>query len=440
MRKAYTICALIALTLAATPAFADTIYLPFVVGGSEGANRIMTKVWVSNPSDDVRRFSTYFIPSGEAAADPREDRPQITVPAGALRVVEVTQSASGVLELTGAPQLRYSARLEVRTPGGQLLSSTRVPLVGSENMIFGGDPIQLQPLERRLTGSETDLGILNLSPEVNRCQITYYRASGAPVAPGVTITVPALGLRFFDEIFGEQYLDQEAIADARLQVVCDAEFYAYSTITDRGNGEVLFVTPADPGNSELVAPGDEPPVPNGTVFFERSGTFLNSTTSAARAAFDIPAEANRFYQRAVIDFDFRFARYTNPLFHTLSSMRGGGIWYVVTLRADRNRTILETSANGSAGEGGPWTRGQTYHVKMILDVGTRTTTMRVTQGNQLVQELSHPLGRNSLAVFSGNKLVLDFSQDKVYDDAFFPLWGSQFSNLRVTMEPVSDGN
>lgn len=440
MRKAYTICALLALALAATPVFADTIYLPFVVGGSEGANQITTKVWVSNPSDDVRRFSTYFIRAGEAAVEPREDRPLTTVPAGALRVVEMSQSASGVLELTGAPQLRYSARLEVRTPGGQLLSSTRVPMVGSDNLVEGGEAVQLQPLERRTTGSVTNLGILNLSPEVNRCQISYFRASGAPVAPAVTITVPALGLRYFEEIFGPQYLAQDPIADARLQVVCDAEHYAYSVVVDRGNGEVLFVDPADAGNSALVAPGDEPPVPEGTVSFQRAGTFLNSTTSNARATFDIPAEANRFYQRAVIDFDFRFARYTNPLFHTLSSMRGGGIWYVITLRGDRNKTILETAANGSAGEGGPWSPGQTYHVKVIMDLGTRLATMRVSQGNQIIQELSHPLGRNSIAVFGGDKLVLDFSQDKVYDDAFFPLWGSRFSNLRVQMDPVIEGN
>ena len=436
MRKAYTICSLLLMVAATAPALADTIYLPFVDSGVEGANRVTTKIWVSNPSGANRRFSTYFIPTGSDADEPRQNRPQTGVAPGALKVVDPGVPRTGVLEISGAPQLRYTARLEVRTPGGQLLSTTRLPFLGSDNMIEAGESVQVQGLERRPNGATTDFGVLSLSQEESQCTISFFRSNGTKIAPTVTIAQPALGLRYFEEVFGPRYLNQTSIADARFEVSCDAPFYAYALISNRSNGEVLFVNPATPGNSELFAPGDEPPVPAGTVVFERAGQFLNSTTSAARTAYNLPAVPGKAYSRMTIDFDFRFDRYHTPLFHTLTSLRGNGIYYVVTLRGDRNKTILETDAGGSAGEGGPWERGRTYHIRIILDANTRVGTLQVFQGNQLLQELSHPMVRRTLGRFGNQPLAIDFSQDKVYDNAFFPLWGSRFSNLKVVMEPA----
>lgn len=424
---------------AALPAAAQTVYLPYVQNETFGANQVRTRVWVSNASDADRRFSAFFLSAGVDGTAARPELAKITVaPQGTTIAATVGNPGIGMVEITGAPQIRYTGVLETIDSQGNLLGSSPIPLIGSENLLAKDTAVFIQGLLKSSTRSSS-LGILNLAQVASQCSLTFRQADGTQIGSTALITVAPLSLRFFQDALG--VLSLTSIADARVQISCDNTYYAYAVTLGIDGTNPLFVGPSSTGSSKLSPPGvtpPPPPPPAGSVTFRQDGDFLIARNGDSRAEFAIPVTAGVEYEVVEAEFDFYLDRFLNPLFHTVASLRMDGLIWAITLRADRLKTIVDTNAD-SVNESADWVTKRTYRIRVEADANANDLFVRIKRGSEVIQDISMPLGRRRFGTFSANRpLRIDFSQAGVADEgAYWPLIGSRFSNLLVT---VTDTN
>lgn len=419
---------------AALPAAAQTVYLPYVQNETLGANQVRTRIWVSNSSDADRRFSTFFLTAGIDGTAVRAELPKVTVAPQGTTIAAITGNL-GMLEVTGAPQIRYTGVLETVNGQGQLLGSTTMPLIGSENVLAKGTTVFIQGLTKSASRASS-LGILNVAQVASQCSLTFRRADGTAIGATALVTVAPLSLRFFADALG--VLGQTAIADVRVQLSCDSTYYAYAVTLGSDGSNPLFVGPSSTGASKLSPPGVTPPPPDGSITFRKDGEFLVARNGDSRVEFQIPVTAGVEYEKADATFDFFLDRFLNPLFHTVASMRMDGVVWAITLRADRLKTIVDTNSS-SINEGADWITKRTYTIRVEADTAANEVFVRVKRGSEVIQDITLPLGRRRLGTFTANRaLRIDFSQAGVADEgAYWPLIGSRFSNLVVN---VTDTN
>lgn len=171
------------------------------------------------------------------------------------------------------------------------------------------------------------------------------------------------------------------------------------------------------------------------VVYRQPGTFHVATRARPYRLIELPVPSGARYRRAHVEFDFYLARFHSRLFHTVTTLRGDGLFYSLALRGGNRKTIFELGGGGDARKAGPWREGGYYHLEIDYDVGAGTARLVVRQAGKVMQRLEAPVRRGALAGGRGKPLRLDFSQRRVNENAFFPLWGSRFSNLVVRLEP-----
>ncbi|HEX9668895.1 MAG TPA: hypothetical protein VGC93_05365, partial [Thermoanaerobaculia bacterium] len=128
--------ALLALLAIAPTLHAGTVYVPVTKDGIQD-KVYKTKVWVTNTSSVARRFTHVFIPAGTDGTV-RNAAPQtLTVPAGGTLLLSSLAPAGqiGVLEISGAPQLVVTARLDASGLATPTVASAHLPVVSSDNLI-----------------------------------------------------------------------------------------------------------------------------------------------------------------------------------------------------------------------------------------------------------------------------------------------------------------
>lgn len=195
-------------------------------------------------------------------------------------------------------------------------------------------------------------------------------------------------------------------------------------LPDLGDLEDIFRIPPVGGSGEPVV-------------FQRRGVFLDATRAHPYAAFELPVERGVSYRRIEVDFDLDLGPFHSNLFHGIHTLRGDRLYYSLLVRADNRRTIVDLGRDTrSIKRTGPWRPGGRYHLRVVFDVDRRRVEVEIRQGGSVLQRLSGEIRRLDLRA-RRKPLLLEFSQRKVQDNAFFPLWGSRFSNLRVVAEPVS---
>lgn len=411
----------------AGPVLAGAVYVPVASDEAVGGRIYTTRVWVSNPTADVLQFRTLFIASlADGTIDDRTVRPFQQVPPGATLLLEdvVPLDAAGMLEIDADTDLVFSSEL-VPKVGEVELPSARVPLVSADNLLPAGQVAQLQGLQRTTAGTVSNVGIVNLGTEATSCSARVYRPGGARVGGTAILTVPPVSHQQFDEALG--LLGLQDVHNIRIEISCDQSFYAYATVYGADPEQTLFIQPSVNASPDLRAPG----VPLPFTEFHQPGTFLAASVADPYRAFQLPIEPNQLLSRIEVEFDFFLGRFNTDLFHTVTSLRSDGLFFEVAIRGDNSRTFWDTPGQ-SAREGGPWRAGGSYHIKMSYDVLEDTAMLEVFERGQLVQTLEAQANRPLLGPLDGS-LRLDFSQRKVVDNAFFPLWGSRFSNLAVKM-------
>jgi len=409
----------------APPALAGTVYLPIAVDETVGDKSVHTELWISNPTDEVHEITTLFLPSRtDGTVEDRNLLIPIQIQPGTTIFVDnvVPSGASGMLEINADPELVFSSKLVMDNGDGHR-TGARVPLLSSENLIPAEGTAQLLALARTSAGTLSNVGLINLAEEPARCTARVFTGSGSPVGGTAELSLPPLSQVQFLEALA--LLGLEDVNNVRVELSCDQDFYAYAVVLGREPDETLFVQPSVSGDSELLAPGLLPPF----VELTAPGDFLRATRGNPYRLFQIPVERGVPYRSIEIDFDFFLGGFNTNLFHTVFSLRSGGLFCELALRGDNRRTFFDTP-DESARATGPWRPGSTYHIHVVYDVVEDHAVLEVSEFGQVVLTMEAGANRTVLGAVDGS-LRLDFSQQKVFDDAFFPLWGSTFSNLRV---------
>lgn len=421
----------------ATPALAGSVYLPIASNETLGDRQLHTELWISNPTGEVLQVTTLFIPSRTdgTGTDRNVLIPLEIAPGATLFISNTTPTgASGMLEINADPALVFSSELVAETvppaepdpeaeSGNVSAPGARLPLVSSENLIPAGGVAQLQALARTSSGTVSSVGLINLSQEAARCTARVFTAAGGQVGGTAVLPMPPLSHVQFNEALG--ILGLSDARNVRVELSCDQEFYAYGVVLGKEPEETLFIQPSVSGESSLLAPGLLPPF----VEFRAPGNFLVATRANSYEIFQLPVERGVAYGSIEIDFDFFLGAFNTHLFHTIFSLRSGGLYCELTIRGDNSRTFFDTP-DQSVRATGPWRPGRDFHIRVIYDVVDNSAVLEVSEFDQVVQRLEARANRSLLGAIDGS-LRLDFSQRKVFDDAFFPLWGSTFSNLQV---------
>ena len=421
----------------ATPSFAGSVYLPIASDETIGDRQLHTELWISNPTAEPLEVTTLFIPSrSDGTVVDRTLLTPIRIPPGSTFFINnaVPAGASGMLEINADPALVFSSELVAEalppaesdgTEEGEVVPApgARLPLVSSANLVPAGETAQLQALERTASGTISNVGLINLSQEAATCTARVFTASGGQVGGTAVLPLPPLAHTQFNEALA--LLGFNNASDVRIELSCDQDFYAYGLVLGKEPEETLFIQPSVSGDSSLLAPGLLPPF----VQFTAPGNFLVATRANSYELFQLPVEPGVAYGSIEIDFDFFLGAFNSNLFHTIFSLRSAGLYCELTLRGDNSRTFFDTP-DQSVRATGPWRPGHNYHIHVVYDVVENSAVLEISEFGEVVQRMEARANRSLLGAVDGS-LRIDFSQRKVFDDAFFPLWGSTFSNLQV---------
>lgn len=474
MRKP-VVLGLLGLFTSLVPAFAGTVYVPVAPPLKVGDVIYRTRIAVGNPGDTARQLTTSFIASGQDGAQAGTKPATATVPAhGTLVLTNLAPAGrEGMLEISGAPELAVSARLEAVSRAGRLLSGASLPVVGSDQLVPGGAVAQLQGIGRPAAGVRHRFGLIHLGLEEAACTAAAYRTTGAPVGKPVAFTVPALSHNQVAAPLAG--FGAARFTEARVEVSCESPFYVYAVqLSPEGAAtvagpsvtlesalvgvqELLDVTEEglryedfmgedqpsgeheDEGGSSNDAAGAVVASPDRLSF---RGVFLNARKGDSYRVFDLPLSQGVRYKRITVDFDLYLNKWVNPLFHGVMALRRTGdrneraLYEGLILRGDRAKTILDLGRDRLARDkkSGPWRPRSNYHLRITTDAAARLITLQVFQGGRLVHTLAGQMTTPDLVVTGGRKIRVDFGGTKVADGAYFPPYGWKYSNLVVQAE------
>lgn len=438
MRKS-ALFGLIGVLASLAPAFAGEVYVPYASNRNVNGTTYRTRVWVTNSGATGRQLSVAFLAQGTdgtLAGNPST----LNVPAGGTIVLTNVAPAgqSGILEISGAPQLVVNARLEAVSANGAVLANAHVPVVSVDNVIAPNHTAHIQGLERSPNGVLTDFGILNLNRTSAQCSLKAYRANGSQIAQTAIVTVLPLSLRYFDESLAT--LGEVSIADARLEVTCDKQFFPFASVYRIGGPELSFAVPSHSLEGDLVAGGGTPGGnPAGSVVFEVPGTFLAARNGDSFKQYDLPLVNGVQYKKATVEFDLYVNRFPNGIFAGVTALRRNDrtLFFGMMVRGGRQKTILDMGVDDdvvTGNNGGPWRERTQYHVSFEYDTDTRRLTFKCFRNGALVETLTGDINHFDLSL-NGRIMRVDFGQTGIADGAYFPPIGWIYSNLRVVFEP-----
>lgn len=242
--RASTFLSMLLLTAAAAaPVRAGELLIPLSAGTAPDGTAYTTRVWVSNTGTVDRRLTYKLIAPGtdgsKAAA-----AGSVTIPAGdtVLATNLAPAGQSGMLLVSGAPQLLITPRLEGAAPNGSLRAAAAGPLVSGSDLIPARGTLHLHGLSQKQGGLSTDLSLINASRKAAQCTVDALRDNGSQIGNEIRLTLPPLSVRVFERAlaaFGASNIDE-----ARFAISCDQAFYGYARVYKPGGGELNVVTPA----------------------------------------------------------------------------------------------------------------------------------------------------------------------------------------------------
>lgn len=439
MRRSWMfgLCALLA---PLTPLAAGDVYVPLAANTTLGASTYRTLLIVTNTGEASADLQVTFLPSGTDGTSGQHHPSSLSLPAGAtLRLYNAVPAGSrGMFELSGAPEIVVSARVEALAPNGSVLASAQLPSISAANALGPGERARLLGLEHTGAGTTSDFGLINLSPRPAQCTLEAFRAKGERIGETVRLTLLPRSTRDFAGALA--VLGQTAIKDVRFDVSCDQTFSTFALVYRSGGPETVVLDPA------ASLEGDLAPVDDGGVTFSLPGQFANGNSFAG---YDLPLQDGVQYGHARIEFDLYIDRWRpvhplNPNFKNVASFRRSAksradrlLYYGLILKGTGDfRTILDMGQEQTIKSGkGPWNERSTYHLVINFDAESRRITFEVFQGGRLVQSLDGPVVFTDIFNLPDKKVRVDFSSEGVGDGAYFPTLGWKYSNLLVKLTP-----
>lgn len=434
-----------ALALLATlvPAFAGTVYIPVTSNRTVGTITYGTRLWLANPGTVTRRFSVLFLPAGSDGTVRTGLTPQsfTMAPGGTLLLTNLApDGASGLLEITGAPQVLATARLDAADPLRTVGSSASVPAISSKNLVARNGTADLLGVERGATGPVTNLALINLGQQPAQCTVRASRVNGDAIADAATVVVAPVSERRFEDALGT--LGVTAVSDARLSVSCNQDFWAFAEVLGTVVPGVVVVTPTVSLDSTLAPPGSA--TSTGTVVVERSGAFFVPVAGLSDLDVPVPVVPGTAYRKATIDFDMTIATFS-PVFDSILGLLRPGptreertLYFGFNIRGTRGRTfidlgvpVLEPAIKASY----RWQQHALYHIKIVYDAQARNMVLQALQNGQVVHSAAGGVYNFDLSD-QATGLVLKFGLPGIADEAYFPPLGWTFANLRAALEPL----
>jgi len=240
MKKLILSVLLSSLALSA-PLAAGELIIPLTAGVAADGTAYATRVWITNTGTVERRWTSAFVVAGSDGT--KAPGKSITVAPGATVLAGDLAPAgkSGLLFVTGAPQLLTTARQEAVRNGG-LRAASAAPLVSGHELAAARGSLHLHGLSNKQNGLITDLSLINASRQLTQCTVDAFRDNGSRIGTAIRISLPPLSARVFEKAltsFGATDIDE-----ARLAVTCDQPFYAYARVYKPGSGELNVVTPS----------------------------------------------------------------------------------------------------------------------------------------------------------------------------------------------------
>jgi len=176
--------------------------------------------------------------------------------------------------------------------------------------------------------------------------------------------------------------------------------------------------------------------------FTVAGEFLVPTREEPCRAFVVPLQVGVPYKAIRVEFDVFLDHWVSPIFNNVTSLRRTSpkrheriLYYAVILRGDRRRTILDLGAERQVKQDHPWQEETQYHMVMEANLPARKITMNVYQGEDWVFGTQGKMTAREIKSLGGERVVkVDFSLGGVAFNAYFPVYGWKFSNLKVTAE------
>lgn len=438
-RNAYVLAA--AALLWAGTAAAGTVYLPLAVNGALGGKTYKTYVWITNASGGPHEVEVRYIPRdtvGLPAAGGATVTSRLSVGPGQTFRLAVGEAGVGMVEIDGPDDAVYAARLESLTPGGLVRSQAHLPLIGAEDVFAPGDKAHVQGVERA-TGSASHFGIATFGAEDGECSLTTFRADGSRILSTATVWAPAVGQRFFQDVFN--MLQVPSVADARVEVSCDVPFYPFSAILASEPDSTQFVLPSTTGADDL---GPAAPGPRDGELVRMDGTFFRPVPGASIMDIELPIEAGVQYTQITWEFDvivpnIRITPGTNFLSTTLllRPVRGG-THFAHTIRVNgRNKSTIDLGDHQVVrGPDAAWAVNTLHHVRVDYDTAARRMVWELSRNGQMVEQLVGNIGTRDLT-HHGEGLHILFGLDKAYDHgAYLPPLDFAFSDLVVTGVPA----
>jgi hypothetical protein len=274
-------------TLCATGAAnAGTVYVPLPGLNQNGSYTYDAQIAVTNTAAQTNPVTQFLIANDtDGTVRPAAGDPLSVLP-GRTLLVNPGATVRGLLELSGTPNLRYTARLT--GPGPSVSLGVPLPVITSDNLVKAGKTATVQGLVLT-TSRSSNLTVVNLAQTPATCTINLRRADGTAIGSPATIMLKPLSQRYFANVLNGQV--DPGTADARADVSCAKDFYAYALLADSATGDLAMVPPAGSGESLLQVPGAAPVCPTGAVCFDTLGVVHTPTpaTPVARVTYFPPA-------------------------------------------------------------------------------------------------------------------------------------------------------
>ena len=438
------------LVLATAPAWGGTVYIPMEQRAGIDGQTFQTAIWISNSGAKARRFSTFEIGLEADGTDRPEDWLENLVYTGvgptSTRVLTIGDSQpNGLLEVSGAPQLVYKARITDADGAGGI--GAEVPVISSDNALAAGDTGSLQNWAKT-PARTTHFTVVNLGREQSECVVEVFNPQGGQIGATATVIMDPLSMRRFPDVLG--ILGEGDISEVYAKTTCDQRFYVFSLTFNSVNGEVISSFPSQGTDSNFQPPGVEPPpppCPAGGLCFVQDGLFHQPTAGNLVRRLEFPMTPGQVFSKISITLDVFHGGWFGPKqdgihnFFWLARNRYRSNTFGYFNARGPGRDIVSNLTNVDL-PAGVTSRpsvsvalipGTQYRVEYTYDTGTFQViaTLRDESGAIVAQVVDIPT-TNQIRT-EGEGFIMDFGLTNVENDS--PTIGWRYSNLNLQFIP-----
>ena len=435
---------LLAMLGAAGAAHAGTVYVPLPGKAVVGTSAYEVQVSIANTAGQGATVNQTLLASDtDGTQRTGVTATPLAVNGGQTSVVKPGAAFNGLLELSGAADFRYSAR--VVTAGGLGID---LPLISSSTVTKANGKLSLQGLVS--AGSRTaDLALVNLGKTAAQCTVSLARADGSALGANAAVSFSPLSHRYFANVLAG-LVDASGVADARALVSCNQDFYAYGVLANSATGEIALVQPAASGDSTLGtgSPGPQSGCGSpGVTCFDAQGIVHQPSPAnpVGRVTFAIPQGT---YSRFKMSMDIT----VGPWYSLDPQGKALIYWFVI----DKNFDMPGMLYFRGPGDGGgtalvrhgiglthpqklkivtPFlaTVGHTYHCENDYDMGGRVFSVTITDkaSGQVAAVLTDTPNAQAYTSKAGQRFIIDmgFKENNVPDEV--PSYNWLYQNIHI---------